>query len=197
MRKIEIKVFSINELSEDAQEKAYQKWIEHFDYVWAGENKDTLDEFEKLFPVEVTNWSYDTCDYNIRFRMTCDDEIAELRGQRLATYIVNNYYNSLYKGKYYSKNINGTFKSRRSKIIKEASCVLTGYCMDEDILEPIYKFLKNPCEHTTFEDLMEDCLNSWGRACRNDCEHSSSFEYFIEEAMNNEWEYDENGRQVY
>lgn len=185
MTNLKIKGFRFNELTEEVQEKLYYKWLEFDPYSWGTDNEKTLEEFTNIFPVTVTNWEYGYHKH-INFYMNCDDEIEELTGIRLLKYVHNNYYDYLYKGKFYSTKgeyINGqySYKKRYSKVIKDNCCVLTGYCIDDDILKPIYDFLKKPNKYTTFKELIEECLNSWVNACHNDYEHSTSFEYFKED----------------
>jgi hypothetical protein len=182
-------VYKFDELSGDAKEKALE-WARETDYPWLDENKNSLDEFEKIFPVSVGRWEYGGCCWSyINFSMTCEDEISELSGLRLAKYLWNNYSDELYTRKRYSKGA----KFRYSRIILEADCVLTGYYMDEVILEPIYDFLKKP-DGRTFQRLMKDCLDSWVSACNKDFEayyDNESMEDFIRA---NEYEFDESGR---
>lgn len=68
-------------------------------------------------------------------------------------------------------------------------------CIDECILAPIRQFLQAPSEEMTFEKLMDKCLNSFFKGCKEDMESTQSMEYFIEESQNNNWEYLENGKQ--
>lgn len=196
-----IQVFKYEELSDSAKQKAIYEYAEHCSYPWTGENQDTLKEFESIFPIKVKDWSYDTWSGHVYFEFTEDDTIADLSGVRLLTYIHNNYYRYLIKGKYYStygkKNADGTYrtsgKNRYSKVIFNNDCVLTGYGIDYDILDPIYTFLKKPDDTMTFHDLMNDCLQSWATACARDMEHYYSEESFIETAEANEWEFHEDG----
>jgi len=113
--------------------------------------------------------------------------VQDMAGIRLATYIINNYGYGLYKPKnYYSRDCK---KKRQSRILTDNSCVLTGYYVDEEILEPIYTFLKYPDCHTTFRLLIRKCLNNFFEACSNDMEEYQSEERFKEESQANEWEY--------
>jgi hypothetical protein len=196
MRTATIKVYKVDELSEKAKEKAFNDFCCTSDYFSASENESTLKEFENLFPIKVKQWEYGFQGSYINYEFT-DDEIEELSGIRLLKYLYNNYWTDLFKGKYYSKGryIDGkyTYKSRRSKAIFEHCCVLTGYCIDDDILDPIYNFLKKPEAHITFNDLMDDCLQSWIKACENDYEAYFSMESFEDMAQANEWEFKENG----
>jgi hypothetical protein len=199
MRIEEVKVYTVDELSESAKEKAYYKWHENHEYFWASDNEKTLKAFEEVFPVSVTSWEYDTCTYHVRFEFEDDlllgyeseIDMAELSGLRLAKYLYNNYEHTLFKGKFYFKN----GKSRHSKLLFEKNnCNLTGYYMDCEIMQPIYDFLKNPCEHTTFTDLMKECLDNWGAMCVKDFDCSLSMEAFIESSEANDYEFYEDGR---
>ena len=69
--------------------------------------------------------------------------------------------------------------------------------MDNEILDPIYKFLDKPDENCDFKQLMSRCLNAWIEACDNDYQYCTSMEYFIEESQANDWEYTEDGRQYF
>lgn len=202
MKTATIKLYNLSELSETAQRKAYDEWYSHCDYFWHSDNVSTLKKFENIFPISNVDYGYSSYDSHISFRMDCNDEIEELSGIRLAKYIYNNYYKYISKGKYYSTKgtyVDGKYqyKFRHSKIIQENSCVLTGYYIDDCILEPIYNFLKTQDSSVTFYDLMDDCLQSWIIACQKDCEYNSSFEYFLENESNSETMYLENGDEAY
>ncbi len=86
-----------------------------------------------------------------------------LSGWRLMAYLMNNHWNDLYTPKYFWKGMKG----RKSRIFVD-TCPLTGYYIDNDILDPIYKFLKSPTGNVTFDNLMNNCLDSFFRACRDD-----------------------------
>ena len=197
MREITMKVYSVEELSERALDRAYHDWCMNNNYPWGRENRKTLLEFERVFPVEVTDWQYGGFYKHVIFNMTCDDEVAELEGFRLAKYIWNNYKNYIYEGKYYSKGkyVGGKYQyvSRHSKIILEKDCPLTGYYLDYDILKPLYDFLDSPRPNITFRDLMKECLNSWVKACEDDYNNYYSIDNFKEIANVNEWLFFENG----
>lgn len=200
MREKVIKVYTVKELDADAKEHAYEEWWKNDFYGWYGENTATLEKFCEVFPVKVTNYEYGPYGPNfVSFHMTTDqDEVENLSGQRLATYIWNNYGYALFKGKYYSKpmmrNEDGTWKHkhRYSKIILETSCVLTGYWIDMEILAEVYDFLKKP-DSRTFRELMDDCFHGWTKAASADIEASRSMEAFEEDAEANGWEFEEDG----
>jgi hypothetical protein len=197
MREVTMKVYTVEELSERALSRAHYDWYMNSDYPWDRENEKTLLEFERVFPIEVTDWQYGGVYKYVRFHMTCEDEVADLEGVRLAKYIWNNYRHSIYKGKYYSKGkfIDGKYQyvSRRSKLILEKDYNLTGYYIDYDILKPIWDFLDSPRPNITFKDLMKECLDEWLEACEDDYNNYYSLDNFIEIAKVNKWEFYEDG----
>lgn len=197
MKTVKVKIYSIDELSSEAQERAHVNWLQdfHFD---DSEARETLKSFEEIFPVNVKNWEFGYHNF-IDFVFTDDDEISELSGQRLATYFWNNYKDDIYRGKYYStpgKWISGNYhyKARHSKIIIENdSCALTGVCYDLDILKPLIEFMDSP-DHRDFKDIMYECLQAWIYSCRDEYEGRQTLESFLEDSRANGWEYLENGR---
>lgn len=217
MRVEQVKIYTLSELSQDAQEKAHQDYISsnHFEWNWMGENKDTLYEFAKIFPVKVKEFEYDNNYANVEWSFTESDEIENLKGLRLRTYIINNYWKYLYTPEYRKQlSCHGekSHKHRKVKCSKLSngkmfcayyssginytnSCVLTGYCLDDDILQPVYDFLKNPSESVTFFDLMSDCFEGWEKAVKAECENQLSFEYFKDIAEANDYEFKESGER--
>lgn len=197
-------VYKIEELTEESQERALQDFKIDDIYPSSEENKTVLKTFEDIFPITVTDWQYDEYSSYINFDFNANEDIENLTGFRLAKYIYNNYFNSIFKGKYFSlwskkepslhNQKIGKLKTRYSKVIFNNNCVLTGYYMDMDILNPIYKFLKKPYIYNyNFYDIIERCLNEWIQACQRDYEAYYSLDNFIEVSEANEWEYTENG----
>jgi hypothetical protein len=210
MRQTAIILYTINELPESAQKKAYYEWLESCEYVWEKENKETLNEFESIFPVKIRHWEYGGRGQRIEWNFTDDEDIEDLSGIRLMKYLWNNYKEFLFVGKYIGhlnrdfpvkhkrikprKLNNGRFfLPYHSAVLLSNDCPLTGYCMDYDILKPIYDFLEKPDDNTNFHELMNECLENWLRACAKDLEYCTSFEHFVEESEANEWEYTEYG----
>lgn len=181
-------IFPLEELSAKARATAYHEWLKDFEYPWSCDNHNTLDAFEHIFNIKVTNWSYDACGYNYRFTSHYSGEEEELNGIRLLKYIVNNYWHILFKPKtYYLK---GNYKKqRKSRVFTDNCCVLTGYCIDDDILQPVYDFLKFPDTRTTLYDLMDRCLDNFFKSCCDDMEYQCSEENFEESCEANGYEF--------
>lgn len=200
-RTAKIEVYTIDELSDSAKEKAHEQYC-NSDYDYSGDNEETLKKFEEMLPIKIKEWEYDT--YDGRFRFTFEDQfgasIKYLHGPRLMAYLYNNCFEHLFPGKIYwgnGKDASGNTKRRRSRILRTVNeCPLTGYYMDNVILEPIYKFL-NEMEDINFHDLISRCLSNWIDACVDDCKDFYSMERFVEISSDNGWEYYENGKQFY
>lgn len=220
MRTLETTVYTLTELPEDIQEKAWQKDQSAGDngYIW-DDAKGSMDAFIDIFPVKVRDYSIGGRGSHISFEMTCDDDIENLTGQRLATYIWNNYRDSLYKGKWFKsfsrpasedrivhrKLRHSTLNGGPNKgdhwyeyrgLTLDRSCVMTGMCYDESILGPVYKFLDRPDANTSFDDLMNECFEEFRIDIENEIEYRESFEAFKEDAEANDWEFTETGDRI-
>jgi hypothetical protein len=179
-------------LPAEQRERAHGDWLHSGpDYPDEYDNRGTLDAFCKLFHVDCRRWEYGDSGYSYRFGMNVGERIEELRGLRLAKYIVNNHGYALFIPKTYRKN----FKCRKSRIQVDTCCVLTGYCMDHDILAPMYEFLARPDPGMTFNRLVDLCLDNYFRACRDDRAYYYSPESFREICEGNDWEFRADGRR--
>jgi len=61
MRIININLYTFDELSGNAKEKALQELYFAAEYAWHDENRDTLKAIEKAFKLERFDWGYDVC----------------------------------------------------------------------------------------------------------------------------------------
>lgn len=192
MRLAEVEIYTLDELPERSQEKAYDYWVSACDYGWGGENTQSLKKFEEHMPIKIKDWEYDTYSYNVRFELNVDDGVEELTGVRLATWLWNHYNYVLYTGKWYGKFYP---KVRRSRILLEENSP-TGYCIDYSLWQPIRDFINKP-DSRNLKELIQDCLDNWGRDCSNDYADSMSKERFIEEASECEYMFTIDGKQYY
>lgn len=192
----EYTLFPIHELSGEAQQTAYYKWLEQVEYTFSSDNSSTMDEFSKLFDLNIRNWSYDAYSYNYSFCTYLSGEVEELSGERLARYIHNNHWFKIFTPKIYwgAMKVGGKTTKRLSRIFYTSDCPLTGYCADCAILKPIYDFLTHPDSKITYLKLMERCLESFFQFCRDDVSYTQSEESFKEMSQANDWEYLSNGK---
>ena len=139
-----------------------------------------------------------------------DDNICELKGLRLRTFILNNFSRELYKGRYYSLWSTKEFpfnkahgkpypklKIRYSKVMFDNSCTLTGDCYDDSILRPIYDIINNYSDrkhsHITFDAIMKDCIQTLRLDLEREDEYINSDEGIKELIENNEYTFTEEG----
>ena len=160
---------------------------------WDEEYRDTL----KVTGINVPEWSLPGGGCRIKV----EDAVLELTGLRLRTWIVNNWGDELLTSpKFYYKTLDGKSRTRHSQIQRDPGCCpLTGFCSDEDIIDPLRKFVAGGFlkdRATTLEDLLKDCVHSWLEAFEAEYEDQQTLEYFIDMAQVNEWEFDENGNRA-
>ena len=210
MRVIETNVYSFDELSEDSKQKAIEKFRgSNYEYgnPWQNEIEDSFNKFADIFGINWREIDYQQ-PYRNEYTINLEDDIRFLSGLRLAKYIWNNYKHFLYKGKYYSVNSNKKLNHKRVKsevlsngvihnayysaIQKDNSCVLTGVCYDDDILQPIYDFLDKP-KDIDFETLLNDCINSLCHSVSDEIDYQNTDEAITETIEANQYEFTENG----
>lgn len=201
MRTIETKAYTFSELSEQAKQVALNS-VREIDNFYAEEIIGSIKAITELFDIKTGNEWTDFRTGHI------DDDILGLSGIRLLKYLTNNYWQSLFSGKYYSlwsktevsykyyKEGFPVLKSRHSKVMFNNDCTLTGVCYDNDILKPVYDFMQNPCKHTTFEDLIQEMENA-AEQCFIDAEEwVNSEEYLTETIEANGYEFTQDGQRI-
>jgi len=210
MRTIRTKVFKFSELkTEKATQRAIQ-WFrdgETYDYIY-DEAYNTVEDFADLFNIIIRQFDFAE-PYRSEYTLDIPDNILELSGQRLVTYIWNNYRHGIYKGKYYGKLVK-TFKDgtpipiskehpaemrhvkRYSKCQIESHCPFTGVCWDEEILFPLIEFMKKP-DTRNLRELLSDCISSLIKSVNNEIEARGEDDAVIETIEANEYEFTQDG----
>lgn len=186
----ETPVYKFDQLSAKAKEKARSWWrqCEAEDPAWQAERRESLEAFCKEFPIRARSWEYDAYIAQMNACFTGDEEIAVLSGYRLVAYLRNNHESVLTRKRKYGK--------RTSKILREATdCPFTGYCIDETLLDPIREFLAKPGTWC-FSDLLEECLQRWVKACRDDVKWINEDGQVDEAILSNEYEFDVSGNII-
>ena len=213
MKQVTTTIYSFSELSEQAKENAIEqfrnKGYDNSNYY--DEITESVKAVIELFDLKTgREWS------DIRTGHI-DDTILELSGGRLMAYIYNNYGSDLFKPKYLKhgelidkkKPFHRMMKQREivnqcpnkgkisvsyySNIQKDNCCVLTGVCYDDDILQPVYEFLKSGDKSTTLQDIFSDIESAIGKAYRDCEEWLNSDEFISEELEANNYEFTEDG----
>ena len=215
MKKVELTLYSFDELSQEAKEKAHAEWVKgQCPYCYEREARNTIKAFEREFGVKVPRWEYSSYSYDFHLDTSMiDDDVLALKGNRARAWFWNNHGDVLLTGRYYSK-FHGT-KHAHSKFffdrVYDGTCPWTGYCLDGSALDPIAEFCfgvrwdekekkRVPSSRriavdnsNTVESLLRDSLHSLFRALRDDCAYQESMEAFKDACEANEYEFTEDG----
>jgi hypothetical protein len=199
-------IYSFNELSNEAKVTAINeyRYERHDENFYFDEITESVTKLIDLFNFKTGDSYTDIRTSNI------DDNILELSGTRLYKWLINNYYNDLFKGKYintldrkvfyksfvckqYKNHAGNVFTQLYSKLKIDNSCVLTGVCYDDDILKPIYQFLERPDKSTTWEDIINDIASAIEQLYNDTDEWINSDEFISETLEANNYEFTKDG----
>jgi len=172
MKNITLQVFSFDDLSENAKQKAYEEWrsaTNDISYDWTRENREILDFISEEAGINVRDWQYDTCNYHYSLddieleRITHPEGVHEykanmdeLTGIRAAKIALNLYYQLTEERVVYGfgmgdkKNKVKTFlryshslaKNRLSAFKSVEQC-FTGYCLSETFSQALWDSVAN------------------------------------------------------
>ena len=202
MRKIMKRIYTFDELSDVAKERAID--THRYDFVdgWCAENWESVKAIANACNLDIITNNYsDTGFANFELENVNNyNDIIVLRGRRAIAYIYNNWINPNMKGKYYAtpgKWINGayTYTHTYSKCTFEFSCPFTGYYIDDCLIDAYKKFCEcvriNPLSGIgDFIDIISECVSE---CLQNDYNCSISDEYVAELLTANSYEFLENG----
>jgi len=203
-----IKLYSIDELSDEAQNRVIEREKENI-FSWYNETesydrKKTLELFEKATETEAINWHVDAYDNYVNFEFnnnrafTADywDENLQpedVHGKLLWRW-VNVFVDENISRKDYYKN----GKNRTSRIAIETIfggwCPFTGVYTDADILDPIVDAYIHPekifgKENYTLVDLISECYNAFFEAWKESLHFAYTDRDFLLESLHfNEYE---------
>lgn len=216
MKEITIKLYTFDELSDEAKKRAHEAFLSTGDY-WdaSGDATATIKKVEELFGIKLSDWEIGS--YNPRYpTVTFENsrwynDALDLKGNRARAYLWNNFGKVLLTGRYYSK-WRGT-KHAHSRLffdrVYDGTCPLTGVCFDCDALDPMAYFCfgvvwngekRVPSGRSlradnavTVKSVIQDCVYSMFKAFNADCEASESMDYFAELCEVNGWTFEEDG----
>lgn len=155
----EYKVYSFDELSEEAKSKAHSDYLNSHDfYPWEREVENCIEELNNLFHIKIRDWEYGGyCSYS--YDIKWDDwfwdydyayKRKELSGNRARAFLWNNFGDVLYEMRHYGKylkneNTGKWHYQRTSRVLAESrvydgTCPLTGTWIDNSALDPMAYF---------------------------------------------------------
>ena len=206
MKEVIIKVYTIDELAEEAKQYAIDNArcsvAECLNDSEGSEYREALRRIEEALNIQVYDWEVDEYRHNFRFRINGDWDDKADEERLLIRWLNNVAFPSCREGIYFSTpfkhNESGKYhyRSRRSKVLFEPfSCVLTGsWCTNalDDMLNNAMNIVREG--RTTVREFIEQMLDGffaqWGR----DMEYNSSDEAVYEHLEINERQFLADGR---
>lgn len=206
MKEVIIKVYTIDELAEEAKKYAIDNArcsvAECLNDSDGYEYRDALRKIEEALNIKVYDWEVDEYRHNFRFRINGDWDDKADEERLLIRWLNNVAFPSCRQGKYFSTPFKYDesgkyhYRGRRSKVLFEPfSCVLTGsWCTNalDDMLNNAMNIVREG--RTTVREFIEQMLDGffaqWGR----DMEHNSSDEAVEEHLEINERQFLADGR---
>lgn len=206
MKEVIIKVYTIDELAEEAKKYAIDNArcsvAECLNDAEECEYREALRRIEEALNIKVYDWEVDEYRHNFRFRINGDWDDKADEERLLIRWLNNVAFPSCREGKYFStpfkydESGKSHYRSRRSKVLFEPfSCVLTGsWCTNalDDMLNNAMNIVREG--RTTVREFIEQMLDGffaqWGR----DMEYNSSDEAVEEHLEINERQFLADGR---
>ena len=204
MRTVSLNVYTIDELAPAARQKAIDdnraSVAEFLNDDDASEYQACLERIEEIFDIDVYDWSVDSCRAYFRFRFTSArwEELAD--DPRFLVRYLNETERYCRNGRYYFKSVRGAdgkwgYKTRRSRVLSERNCPLTGTWVDEAV-EHFTGDYRWECvrSHNTIRGYVYDMLDRFFENWRDDRENNESDETVEEHLSDNCYDFLEDGK---
>ena len=177
MKTIEIKLYSFNELSKEAQQSAIKNEREKMDsYNFEHEAMQSLKKFTEHFNSELNDWSIDfwnTGHSYVKFSIPEHMEKISENDLKLSIEAM---------GEYSRKTLKGL-----------GDCKFTGVCFDEDAADGARKAFF--AGERDINEILQAGFDSWLKAVQNDVEYQMSDEAIKETFEANDYDFTEEGEQ--
>jgi hypothetical protein len=172
-RTIEVTIYKLDELDAAMQQRVIEGWRSGDQFFWDDEWRDSLNAFAKIAPLTIRNWEIGFGINGVTFDM--DEDVADLSGDEAHAWLINNGWDAL------------------ANPDKRQSCLLTGYCGDENLLDAIRTAIANPTSISSLRDVFADALQGWAKGFEADLDYWSSEEAIREDIEANGYEFNANG----
>jgi len=189
-----INIYSFDELSEEAKEKALQDYKErNTEIFWMDETIESLEGlFKNCDGISLKDYSLGEYNSWIRVDFT-NEEVENFTGKRAMAWLENNLLSNI-RVSYYGdkrKELRQYGKYYYAGQIKP--CPFTGYCVDDDLLDDLIKEVK---EGSDLKTAFEGLASTVQRIIQNEVEYQNSNEYITEHFEANNYEFDEEGNII-
>lgn len=171
MRTITRTVYSFNELTDAAKERALSDYnTSGQEYAFAGEALESIKALASHFDGDVRRYAIDwTGTFPSQMAFTMPEMNRREIHQRLRAL-----------GSYNKETLRGL-----------GDCKLTGYCADEDAIDGFrMAFMAGESD---LEALMNAAFDTWLKAAQSDAQHQFSMEGYAEHCAGNDYEFYKNG----
>ena len=196
MKTLEIKLYSFDELSDEAKNKAIQnykkEYCEEIGTFWQEENFNSIKAILNFFDVKIKYFEIDFSSaarsfINWEFTSDYSEELKNLSGSRLFKYILNNYIGKK----------TGSFDSVFDGKHDMGRCLFTGYYADHDIIYPVIEFLEKPTKSINFEDLINNVIYAGLNYIEKDYNYQNSDEAIIDDLLANNLYFNASGKIIW
>jgi len=169
-----IKLYSFDELSEEAKEKAHREYWRDEHYFWENEALASLTAVFKYFDSTLADYNIDWLEkYRCSIKIEVPDYMDELSRKEFRDLIIG-------MGSYDKETLKG-----------KGDCKFTGYDADESVCDGIRIAYANG--ERDMYNLLYAGYKTWLDACNKDAEYQFSMEGFVEHCKINEYEFTEDG----
>ena len=208
------KIYTFDELDDNIKDRKICEYGDFHSEAWDGDYRATLKALEELFGVTCQDWEVNPYRHNYtlyafygQYTRTHLDEAAEvdgeeygylaLRGLRAMGKCWTRWGREVTKGKYFKKGRAPKHSRVLFDGLHDGSCPLTGYCADNDALDPLWNMMegKDAGSNTTIAEMIDACFDAFFTAWEKDIAYGYSEEGFRESPDFSEW-YDEDGEPV-
>jgi len=174
MRTIEQKIYTFQELSQEAKQYAHEKWNANNEYFWGNDAIKSLEKFLEHFNCSLSNYSIDWLGIcGNTYKITIPEYMEEIPEEDLKNYILT-------MGEFDKETLKGL-----------GDCKFTGYCTDEDAADGARKVYFNG--ERDLKTILEAGFNSWYKAVSEDAKYQFSMKGFAEDCDANNYEFYEDG----
>ena len=198
MREINFKVYSYDELSDEAKRVAIEKSRQSVGDILSEYDSDdyraTLKKIEQIFGIEVNRWEVGLCS-RPWFEFSFDDfhyDEGEGSEEFLLRYLNREILPHVNNFKYYSKRR----KSKASKVVLYPygySCCLTGCWCDNAVDDALNNMWESIRKGYSCYDFVNDMLHEFFHNWQRDMEAVYEDDYVAEYISENEYEFYEDG----
>lgn len=183
-RTIEIQLFQLSELTDEARKRAIDAFRNAGDcWAWGDEWWDSAQAFSRIAPINIRDADYDRRQVSVEWagvsyanRFDHDDAIRELSGLRAWKWLENN----------------GWFAWAENE--RKGACSMTGYCGDAPFGDAIAAYARKPLSVPDIEQVFYEAAQAWVCEAADDCERAYSDEAIAEQIECNEFEFTADGK---